>query len=188
MGLTYHKRYRMELDLRRAPPWQQLPVGYRLVAWSARRLADHAAVKHASFREEIDAQIFPCLAEHGGCRQLMEEISRKPGFLPEATWLIEYTGVAYKPEFCGTVQGVRVTPRYGGIQNVGVTAEHRGRGLGKALVAAAVQGFSQAGLRRAYLEVTAENAAAVELYRRLGFRRVKTLYKSVEVAYATPGR
>ena len=38
----------------------------------------------------------------------------------------------------------------------------------------------QAGLRRAYLEVTAENAGAVRLYRAVGFRRAKTLYKAVD--------
>jgi ribosomal protein S18 acetylase RimI-like enzyme len=41
-------------------------------------------------------------------------------------------------------------------------------------------GFQEAGLRRAYLEVTAENNAAVQLYRSLGFRRAKTLYKAVD--------
>ena len=37
-----------------------------------------------------------------------------------------------------------------------------------------------AGLGRAFLEVTAENSGAVRLYRAVGFRRVKTLYKAVD--------
>jgi ribosomal protein S18 acetylase RimI-like enzyme len=41
-------------------------------------------------------------------------------------------------------------------------------------------GFRQAGLRQAYLEVTAENAQAVQLYRNVGFRRAKTLYKAID--------
>ena len=57
---------------------------------------------------------------------------------------------------------------------------YRGMGLGRALVRQALDGFYQAGLRRAYLEVTAENAAAVRLYRSVGFRRAKTLYKAVD--------
>jgi ribosomal protein S18 acetylase RimI-like enzyme len=32
------------------------------------------------------------------------------------------------------------------------------------------------------LEVTAQNEGAVRLYRRLGFRRIKTLYKAVSLA------
>ena len=41
-------------------------------------------------------------------------------------------------------------------------------------------GFGRAGLRKASLEVTAENASAVKLYGRLGFRQAKTVYKVVE--------
>ncbi len=68
----------------------------------------------------------------------------------------------------------------GAIQNVGVIPSYRGLGLGRALVRRALEGFCQAGLHRAYLEVTAENASAVQLYRDVGFRRAKTLYKAVD--------
>ena len=68
----------------------------------------------------------------------------------------------------------------GAIQNVGVVPSYRGQGLGRALVRQALEGFYQAGLRRAYLEVTAENASAIRIYRNLGFRRSKTLYKAVD--------
>ena len=40
-------------------------------------------------------------------------------------------------------------------------------------------GFFQAGLQKAYLEVTAQNNGVVQLYRDLGFRREKTLYKAI---------
>ncbi len=55
-----------------------------------------------------------------------------------------------------------------------------GLGLGRALVRQALAGFRGAGVIRAYLEVTAENAGAVRLYREAGFRRAKTLYKAVD--------
>ena len=41
-----------------------------------------------------------------------------------------------------------------------------------------------AGMRTVHLEVTAKNDGAVRLYRHLGFRHAKTVYKSVEVALA----
>jgi hypothetical protein len=66
---------------------------------------------------------------------------------------------------------------------VGTTPEHRNRGIGKALVAKALCGFQMAGINRVYLEVTAQNSGAVRLYRRIGFRHVKTVYKAVEIAY-----
>ena len=53
-------------------------------------------------------------------------------------------------------------------------------GLGTALLLQALHGFRRAGLPAAVLEVTAENTAAVRIYRRLGFRCRKTVYKAVE--------
>ena len=48
----------------------------------------------------------------------------------------------------------------------------------------ALNGFRQAGLRRVYLEVTAQNQNALRLYKRLGFTRVRTVYKAVEMGYS----
>ena len=55
--------------------------------WEASLLEEFAEAKYLSFRTEIDSNVFPCLGELGGCRRLMSEIARKPGFLPQATWL-----------------------------------------------------------------------------------------------------
>ena len=51
--------------------------------------------------------------------------------------------------------------------------------FGEALLLQALHGFCRVGLGRAQLEVTAQNDTAIRLYRRLGFRRSKTLYKAV---------
>jgi hypothetical protein len=56
----------------------------------------------------------------------------------------------------------------------------RGFGLGTCLIEQALAGFRRLGLRRASLEVTADNSRAVRLYQRLGFRRAKTVYKIVD--------
>ncbi len=184
MSVSYYKRYRMELDLRsRRPVPLFAPRGYQLAPWHPELLADHAEVKFQSFRDEIDADVFNCLGELDGCQRLMEEISLKDGFLPEATWLaIHREGGEAEP--CGTIQGIRLAHKYGAIQNVGILPAHRGRGLGTALIFAALAGFQQVGLSRVYLEVTAQNDGAVRLYKRLGFRRTKTLFKAVELAYS----
>ncbi len=185
MSVSYFKRYRMDVDVRKRhfDP-ADLPPQYRLLSWKPERLADHAEAKYQSFRNEIDADVFVCLGEADGCYRLMEEISRKDGFVPEATWLVMHFGSNIRPEPCGTIQGVRISDRYGSIQNVGVTPAHRGRGVGTALILAALAGFQQVGVPRVYLEVTAQNKRAVQLYRRLGFRRAKTLYRAVELAYS----
>jgi ribosomal protein S18 acetylase RimI-like enzyme len=184
MGISYFKRYRMEMDLRgqRFLP-VHVPANYRLLAWKPELLEEHAAVMFQSFRHEIDSDVFDCLGDLAGCQRLMREIALKEGFLPEATWLAVYVG-GDVVEYCGTIQGIRATHKYGGIQNVGITPAHRGRGVGTSLIAAALGGFQQAGLPRAYLEVTAQNDRAMRLYKNLGFRRTKTLFKAVEVAYS----
>lgn len=186
MGITYFKRFRMEFDLRKdlfAVP--ELPTGYLLLHWSDSLLAAHSDVKFRSFRFEIDANVFPCLGDSEGCHRLMREISGRQGFLGGATWLLGYQPPGQRRfEYCGTVQGIADRRGFGSIQNLGVTPEHRQKGLGSILLRKALEGFIEAGLQHSCLEVTAQNTGALRLYNRLGFRTVKTVYKAVEMAYA----
>jgi ribosomal protein S18 acetylase RimI-like enzyme len=175
-SISYFKRFKMEIELP-GPPVPLLPDGYQWIPWDDGLLETHAEVMYACFRDEIDAVVFPSLGDRRGCSQLMNEIRRKHGFLPEATWLL-----ASPAGCCGSVQGLRDKSGLGAIQNLGVTPLCRGQGCGRLLLLKALQGFYRAGLERAFLEVTAQNEAAVRLYHRLGFRRAKTLYKAVETA------
>jgi ribosomal protein S18 acetylase RimI-like enzyme len=177
MNITYFKRFRMELDLEEAQAVPSLPDGFQWIAWHDSLMDLHADVKFQAFRDEIDALVFPSLSTRQGCACLMNEIRRRPGFVRQATWLIVCSSGA-----CGTVQGLRDRTGMGGIQNLGVAPPFRGRGLGGALLLQALQGFRRAGLGRAYLEVTAQNDGAIRLYRRMGFRCRKTVYKAVETA------
>ena len=181
MGVTYVRRFRMEFDLVNTPIVRpMIPEGYRWLAWDAALRERHAAAKYESFHCEIDSRVFPCLGGLEGCRRLMRDISRQRAFLPDATWLITYQSDFSDQAFdCGTIQGLAQTANVGAVQNVGVVPEHRGLGLGRALVLRALHGFRNAELRRAVLEVTAENTPAVELYRSIGFRLARTMYKAV---------
>jgi ribosomal protein S18 acetylase RimI-like enzyme len=184
MDLAYFKRFRMEIDLagRDLTP-APAPDHYYFLSWEESLLDAFARAKYLSFRGEIDTGVFPCLAEFDGCRRLMREIVGKPGFLPESTWLVVHSaGGGARPEYCGTVQGVRERHGLGSIQNIGVAAEHRRCGLGAALLLRSLAGFRGAGVRRVRLEVTARNDAAVRLYRRVGFTAIRTVYKTVETA------
>jgi GNAT superfamily N-acetyltransferase len=172
--ISYFKRYKMEADLHSLPPLRT-PLGCRWLPWNVGLLDLHADVLFACFQQEIDATLFPSLGDRAACQSLMHEIMRKPGFQPEATWLlVNETGS------CGTIQGLRERGGFGAIQNVGVIPALRGQGFGEALVLQALHGFRRTGLHRAVLEVTAQNDPAIRLYRRLGFRRAKTIYKAVQ--------
>jgi GNAT superfamily N-acetyltransferase len=184
---TYFKRYRMEADLSgRDFPMVAPPPRYRLLAWAPQLLEAHAQAKYQSFRDEIDAHVFPCLGDPAGCLRLMQEIAAKPGFLPGATWLAVYDDpeTAGWSDYVGTIQGLDTEQGCGSIQNLGVVPAHRGRGLAKCLLRQALDGFRRAGLLRVSLEVTAENRAAIRLYRDHGFRTMRTLFKSAEVAHS----
>ncbi len=144
-------------------------------------MSRHAAAKYYSFRDEIDSRVFPCLGDLSGCKRLMQEIVRQETFLADATWLITHDGAGWNEQAdCATIQGLAHSGFLGAIQNVGVLPQHRGLGLGRALVLKSLHGFRSAGLERVYLEVTGENVPAVELYRSIGFELVRTMYKAVE--------
>lgn len=179
--LRYYKRHRMELDLRHPRPEAELPAGFYWLPWSPDLLDRHAQVKCACFAGETDAEVFPCLATLGGCRDLMCAIANRDTFCPRATWL-----VAGRDCCVGTVQGLFDDNGYGAVQNLGVVAGFRGLGLGRALLLKSLEGFAAAGAKRAFLEVTAANVAAVRLYRELGFRSYKTIYREVEVRSPEP--
>lgn len=185
MGLTYFKRYRMELDLRDWLSAAEPPDGFLLVPWDVGLLGAHADVKYECFCFEMDAIVFPCLGSRDGCHRLMQEIANREGFVARSTWLLEHqAGSGRRATYCGTVQGVRDSSGQGGIQNLGILPGYRGKGLGTILLDAALNGFRAAGINRVHLEVTAQNTGAVRLYQRLGFRRTKTVYKAAEVEYA----
>jgi len=169
----------MQLNLRHAfinPP--TLPGGYHFLPWRSLLLERHANVKWRSFRDDLDGQVFSCLGQSPGCLALMKEIVSQRTFCPAATWM-----VVYQPEpdwpagDCGTIQGIARTGGIGAIQNVGVTPEHRGQGIGRALVIQALRGFLQCGMACSVLEVTAENEGAVRLYQSIGFEIVDVLFR-----------
>ena len=131
LDITYYKRFRMEINLagrqfHSAPPCRKT-IG--LLAWDDSLLEAFAAAKFNSFQGELDTNVFPSLSTLDGCRQLMTDITDKPGFLPGATWLAVYCPPGSKsPEYCGTIQGIRDKFGWGAIQNIGITPPHRGQG------------------------------------------------------------
>ena len=184
MSVVFFKRYRMQFDLRDAHLEKiVVPEGYNLLPWRRSLLPAHAEAKFRSFRNELDSNVFPCLGESDGCVRLMREISCRQGFVPQATWLATYLDpVTGREENCGTVQGIREKIDVGSIQNIGIVQDHRGKGIGSAIVRQSLKGFQSVGIKIVTLEVTEKNTGALRLYERLGFQIVRTVFKSVEVS------
>ena len=159
-----------------------LPPAYIWIPWSKAHLDTHAHVKYSSFCGDQDAMLFPSFSSLDRCRNLMNVISSRTGFLPETTWLIAKAYPQGPLEYCGTIQGLRHSFDAGGIQNVAVLPDFRRQGLGRALVLKALDGFKKAGIRKVALEVTATNSTAFHLYKRIGFETIRTVYKET-IAY-----
>lgn len=182
MATAYFKRFRMEIDLRRSIDCAELHDGYVWSGWHPSLCEQHALAKHHSFHGEKDTELFPCLGELDGCRQLMQEISHHPSFVPQATWLIRFVANEFTgPIPVGTIQGLQSSRLSGAIQNIGICRLHRGAGLGRALLLKSLSGYQAIGVQRVSLEVTADNERAIHLYQSVGFRTVKTSYRSAEV-------
>ncbi len=94
-----------------------------------------------------------------------------------ASWTLDGTLVAVADgEIVGSVHVDRSRHGFGEIA-MAVAREWRGRGVGSALLAAAIEWGRERGLHKLSLSVFAHNAAAIALYRKFGFveegRRVK---------------
>jgi ribosomal-protein-alanine acetyltransferase len=77
----------------------------------------------------------------------------------------------HQTEIIGLIIGAKVGDE-AEIFNLAVKDSHRRRGVGKQLVENILEEWSKFNLSRVFLEVRESNAAAIELYDGLGFRRV----------------
>jgi ribosomal protein S18 acetylase RimI-like enzyme len=96
-----------------------------------------------------------------------------------ASWTLDGTFAAFVgAEVMGWVLVDRSSLGYGEI-GMAVTREWRGRGVGSALMVAAIEWAREQGLHKLSLSVWPHNAAAIALYRKHGFveegRRIKQI-------------
>lgn len=97
---------------------------------------------------------------------LLPEEEEKRGML---IWLAEKDG-----QVIGKAH-LQVNSAVGGIYGLGVLPEYRGKGLGRAVLKGAVQKLQEAGFNSIMLQVAAENAIALSLYKSCGFVENSTM-------------
>jgi RimJ/RimL family protein N-acetyltransferase len=137
----------------------------------------------------MEVRIVPIAEEHiEGFRNVLDTVARERrylGFL-EAPSLEEARGFVMRnigkgyPQcvalldarvvgWCDVLPFERPTLAHGGVLGIGLAPEHRGRGIGKALLAATLEHARAAGLTRIELTVREDNKRAIALYAKLGF-------------------
>jgi len=74
----------------------------------------------------------------------------------------------------------------GHVVSVAVLEQHRGKGIGKALMLEGINGVLNRKSDEIYLEVRVSNTQAIQMYQRLGFQiksRLRSYYRDGEDAY-----
>jgi RimJ/RimL family protein N-acetyltransferase len=142
--------------------------------------ADEIAVRPAEDRDRRSlALLFAAVAEE------RDGIAAEPPVNVDelaASWKIDGTLIALAQ---GAVVGeVRIDPSWMGFGEIGmmVAADWRGRGVGAALVAAAIEWARARGLHKLALSVFPHNDAAIALYRKFGFIEEGRLVRHVRRA------
>lgn len=71
--------------------------------------------------------------------------------------------------WCDVAVRPRSTQRHSGVLGMGVTRDHRGKGIGRALMQATLSAAKASGMRRIELTVRVDNQPAKRLYESFGF-------------------
>jgi len=124
-------------------------------------------------REAIVDQLIAQMQEHRveSRRENLREVvagvmaDRRQGFILVAKEAGRVTGVAYVAVILSIEHGGRA----GWLEELYVTPECRGQGIGTALLQAAIEHAGKIGLHGIDLEVDVEHQRAESLYRRFGF-------------------
>lgn len=64
----------------------------------------------------------------------------------------------------------------GHVVSIAVLEDHRRKGIGTALMNAAIKGLKEYGAKEVYLEVRVSNVPAINLYKKLGFIKKKVIH------------
>jgi ribosomal protein S18 acetylase RimI-like enzyme len=167
-GFRRFDRLFMELPIDRISGESELH-GYSIRKWTEGDFQPAAGVITAAYAMHIDSQINDQYRTVTGSLRFLNNIVRFPGcgvFDANSSFVIThpYTGAMLALLLCS-----RVREDVAHVTQICVLPEHRGRGLGEALIRACCIGLRERGSSRLTLTVTGANTNAVELYHRLGF-------------------
>src|ERR1700690_3696410 len=170
----------MLLDLK-AAALKNIPVsaGVRLERWSDRNFEACARLVQLAYSKHVDSEINDQYRTESGGMKFLRNIVILPGcgqFVPEASFVVRPSN-GDPP--VGMVLTSTVAEGVGHTTQICVMPGYRGSGLGRQLMEASIQALRARHFHALSLTVTAANATAVELYERLGFRKIKTFAAGV---------
>lgn len=170
-GFSRHARLFMVLPLTIQIDAKLIAADIELRRWTDQDYQPSAGVITAAYRNHVDSLINDQYRTLSGSLRFLNNIVRFPGcgtFDPEASF-VAVTRRSHA--LVGAILCSRVRYDTGHVTQICVLPEHRGFGLGKALLSATVQNLSQRKFSALSLTVTEANTPAVDLYARLGFEK-----------------
>jgi len=173
-GFTGRARRYMRRDLGEPLPTGDppLPPGVCLRPIRRDELQAAAEIVYRSHAGSPDAALNITYSTPSSCRAFVDTLVVRSGcgrFDPEASRLAEGP---WGP--IGVLVASRLSEATAHVCQVSVAPQAQGRGLGTALVTAALRSFREQGLAGATLSVTAGNGRAQRLYELLGFRVLRS--------------
>jgi ribosomal protein S18 acetylase RimI-like enzyme len=171
-GFMRMARYYMAAATAAARPDPGLRSSGRIAvrSWLDGDFGRASEVIYVAYKGTEDARVNSGYRSREGCADLLEALT-------ESTWCGQFdpaiTQVAVDAETgrpCGVAIASRISPSAAHLGQVSVLPSYQGRGVGRALVAGALDGAGLAGLESVTLAVTAANERALRLYRSCGFQ------------------
>lgn len=185
-GFCLHSRLFMELDLTAeafSPAIQDsslhqeislLDGALLLRRWRENDFEPATHIIAAAYRHHIDSAINDQYCSVAGAQRFLHNIVRFPGcgtFEAEASWVVVE---AKSSQLQALMLASRISPEVGHITQVCVTPDLRRCHIGQTLLEMGAERMRAMGCTSVTLTVTEANHAAVDLYRKLGYRKRHT--------------
>jgi ribosomal protein S18 acetylase RimI-like enzyme len=173
--LRAHTRNFMELSLDGV---DRLPAGKAsshivIDSWTERKQDEAASLIAGAYQGHVDSEINDQYRSPAGARRFLLNIVQYPGcgsfYQPSSYVAVD----SRSHKLCGICLASLVHADIGHITQVCVSNAVRGSGVGYELVRQSLSSLRKHGCRKASLTVTAANAEAIVLYKRMGFRTAR---------------
>ncbi len=178
-AVEYLRRYRRDFMVFSMEDMRELSPGHpqsevRFEPWKHKMQEEAAHLIADAYAGHIDAAINDQYRSTAGARRFLLNIVHYPGcgaFFGPGSYIAvdDDTG-----ELLGLCLASLVAEDIGHITQICVSPSARHRGLGYGLLRTSLQGLHLHGCRQVSLTVTGDNAEAIQLYKRMGFRRERS--------------
>ncbi len=169
LGFETIERVTMVVELPVELPSSRITKGYEIESWDDVYLGEVSHLIYEGYKGTIDQIVYPELKTIAGTKKMITAlINGASGRFDKEISKISF----FNSNICGTVLFTLVKEE-GFIPETIVSKDHRGKGLGKALLVKTLEDAIDNNVNKVRLGVSKNNVPAVSLYRKIGFEEKK---------------